>query len=94
MQEIVAITGTPQPSRLSASRSEHRSFAEWGVNSSLLGFGAAPIGNLYAEVDDESALAAVQEALRLRYQLFRHRAVLRLRAERASPRSQSRRRPA
>ena len=70
MQEIVAIKGTSQSSMHSASRSEHRSFLDRGVNASLLGFGAAPIGNLYAEVDDESAVAAVQEALRCGINFF------------------------
>ena len=42
----------------------HRSFADGVVNTSLLGFGGAPIGNLFAEVGNESAAAAVQEALR------------------------------
>jgi D-threo-aldose 1-dehydrogenase len=70
MQEIVAITATPQPSLHSASRSEHRRFTDLGLNASLLGFGAAPIGNLYTEVADESAVAAVQEALRCGINFF------------------------
>ncbi len=70
MQEIVAITATAQPSLHSASRSEHRSFTDLGLNASLLGFGAAPIGNLYTEVDDESAVAAVREALRCGISFF------------------------
>jgi len=64
MQEIVAIPGTPQSSMYSPFKTERRSFADGVVNTSLLGFGGAPIGNLFAEVGDESAAAAVQEALR------------------------------
>ena len=64
MQEIVAITEAPQQPMYSPLKSERRSFAGVGVTTSLLGFGGAPIGNLFAEVDDESAVAAVQEALR------------------------------
>ena len=54
----------------SAFKTEHRSFADGSVNASLLSFGGAPIGNLYAEVDDESAVAAVQEALRCGVSFF------------------------
>ncbi len=64
MREIVAIAGTQPSTVYSAYRSGHRSFAGRGINTSLLGFGGAPIGNLYSEVGDESAVAAVQEALR------------------------------
>ena len=64
MQEIVAITEAPQQPMYSPLKSEGRSFAGVGVTTSLLGFGGAPIGNLFAEVDDASAVAAVQEALR------------------------------
>jgi len=64
MQEIVAIAGTPQSSMYSPFKTERRSFADGVVTTSLLGFGGAPIGNLFAEVGDESAAAAVQEALR------------------------------
>lgn len=42
-----------------------------GISSmSRLGFGAAPIGNLYAEVTEEEAIAAVQEALRCGIKFF------------------------
>lgn len=54
----------------SPCRAEHRSFADGSINTSLLGFGGAPIGNLYAEVGDESAIAAVQEALRCGINFF------------------------
>jgi D-threo-aldose 1-dehydrogenase len=70
MQEIVALAGTPQSSMYSLFKTEHRSFADGGVNTSLLGFGGAPIGNLYAEVGDESAVAAVQEALQCGISFF------------------------
>ncbi|MCW0378590.1 Pyridoxal 4-dehydrogenase [Xanthomonas sacchari] len=39
-----------------------RALGRSGVQLSTLGFGAAPIGNLYAEVDDAVALAAVADA--------------------------------
>ncbi|MBB5885838.1 aldo/keto reductase [Xanthomonas sp. LMG 8992] len=39
-----------------------RALGTSGVHLSTLGFGAAPIGNLYAEVDDAEALAAVADA--------------------------------
>jgi D-threo-aldose 1-dehydrogenase len=70
MQEIVAITGTAQSSMHSPFKAGHRSFANGGVSTSLLGFGGAPIGNLFAEVGDESAIAAVQEALRCGISFF------------------------
>jgi D-threo-aldose 1-dehydrogenase len=70
MHEIVAISGTPQPSMYSPFKTERRSFADGGVNPSLLGFGGAPIGNLFAEVGDEPAVAAVQEALRCGISFF------------------------
>jgi D-threo-aldose 1-dehydrogenase len=70
MQEVVAVAGTPQSSMYSQFKTGHRSFADGGVNTSLLGFGGAPIGNLYAEVGDESAVAAVQEALRCGISFF------------------------
>jgi D-threo-aldose 1-dehydrogenase len=38
--------------------------------TSRLGFGAAPIGNLYAEVAEEQAIGAVQEALRCGISFF------------------------
>lgn len=41
-----------------------RSLARQGLAVSTLGFGAASIGNLYREVDDESAAAAVDAAWR------------------------------
>src|SRR5882757_9969655 len=64
MAEIVATTGPEHSSVYSAFRSEKHRFADRRINTSLLGFGGAPIGNLYSKVGDESAVAAVQEALR------------------------------
>jgi D-threo-aldose 1-dehydrogenase len=42
------------------SSSELRTLARGGVQLSPIGFGAAPIGNLFSEVDDASAQAALQ----------------------------------
>ena len=61
---------TPQSFMHSPFRTERRILGDRGVNTSLLGFGGAPIGNLFAEVDDESAVAAVQEALRCGISFF------------------------
>src|SRR5882672_8013967 len=70
MRDIVATNGTQHSPVYSAFRSEHRSFAGLGIDTSLLGFGGAPIGNLYREVGDESAVAAVREALRCGINFF------------------------
>jgi D-threo-aldose 1-dehydrogenase len=64
MEDIVAITGNQRSSVYSAFRSAHRRFAGGAIDTSVLGFGGAPIGNLYSEVGNEAAVAAVQEALR------------------------------
>ena len=42
-----------------------RPLGQSAVNLSVLGFGAAPIGNLYQAVADEQAVATVDEALAL-----------------------------
>jgi len=70
MHEVVAISGTPQSSMNSPVKIERRSFADGGVSTSLLGFGGAPIGNLFAAVGDEPAVAAVQEAFRCGIRFF------------------------
>lgn len=44
--------------------SSFRAFGASGINLSLLGFGAAPIGNLYQPLTDEQAQTAVLSALR------------------------------
>ncbi len=41
-----------------------------GVNVTTLGFGSAPLGNLYAPVADEQAATAVQAALEIGIRLF------------------------
>jgi len=71
MRDIAAITSTAQrqPSARTIS-SEHRSFADRSVSTSRVGFGAAPIGNLYAEVSEDEAAAAVREALRCGINFF------------------------
>jgi D-threo-aldose 1-dehydrogenase len=50
--------GTTQPAQL-----ERRSLASGRVSVSVLGFGAATLGNLYSELTDAEAEAAVQAAL-------------------------------
>ena len=47
--------GTTQPPQL-----ERRSLASGRVSVSVLGFGAATLGNLYSEMTDPEAEAAVQ----------------------------------
>jgi len=49
---------------------QRRSFAAPGVSTSLMGFGAAPIGNLYTEVTEEGAIEAVHTALRCGINFF------------------------
>ena len=44
-------------------RLEQRSLASGDVGLSVLGFGAATLGNLYSEMTDADAEAAVQTAL-------------------------------
>jgi D-threo-aldose 1-dehydrogenase len=48
--------------QMPAATAPMRPIGRTGVRVSTLGFGAAPIGNLYAEVDDADAIAAVQAA--------------------------------
>jgi len=45
-----------------------------------IGFGGAAIGNLYSEVDDDVAEAAVRFAFEQGIRLLRYRSILRLRA--------------
>lgn len=50
-------------SRTTAQIPIRRTIAGGGVHLSALGFGAAPIGNLYAQVSESDAQAALHEAL-------------------------------
>ena len=54
---------------LSKSKSS-RPFGGNGINLSLLGFGAAPIGNLYQPLSDDQAQTAVASALRAGIRYF------------------------
>ena len=42
---------------------EYRELGRTGMQVSVLGFGAAPLGNVYGQVDGREAVAAVQEAI-------------------------------
>ena len=42
-----------------------RALGRTGLDVSVLGFGAAPLGDLYAQLDDATAIAAVERALAL-----------------------------
>jgi len=72
LHDIAAISSTAQrePSVRTTISSERRSFADRGISTSLLGFGAAPIGNLYTEVTENGAIEAVRAALRCGINFF------------------------
>ena len=55
---------------ISMRSSSLRAFGTSGINLSLLGFGAAPIGNLYRPVSDDQAQTAVLSAVRAGIRYF------------------------
>ena len=65
MGESTSISASASLFRASSFKaSSFRALGASGINLSLLGFGAAPIGNLYQPLTDEQAQTAVLSALR------------------------------
>ena len=56
------------------------------VSVSELGLGTAPLGDLFDKLEDDEASAVVEDGVGRRGALFRHFALVRARAVRASPR--------
>ena len=79
--------------RMSAALAR-RELGRTGLELCTLGFGGAAIGNLYRELRDDDARRRGARVVRRRRTLLRHRAVLRLRSERAAPRQGAARRAA
>ena len=50
---------------VSQSALPHRALGRTGLQASILGFGTAPLGDLFLQLDDQTAIAAAAHALEL-----------------------------
>ena len=62
---------------------DRRVVGKSGVAVTVMGFGGAPLGNMYQALADDAGAGHRARLLRGRHPLFRHRAALRLRPQRA-----------
>lgn len=58
------------PNQMSFSRLSTRRLGRTGLDVSVLGFGSAPIGDIYQRLDDATAIGAAEAALRVGVTLF------------------------